>query len=69
VSTSAGQQVSVDTTSSTTYRKGASPAAASAVTQGAPVLVLGTANGTTIAATQIVAQPASSGSARTHHRR
>jgi hypothetical protein len=58
VSTSAGQQVSVHKTSSTTYRKGTGPAAASAVTKGEPVLVLGTVNGTTITATQIVVQPA-----------
>jgi hypothetical protein len=62
VSTSAGQQVSVHTDASTSYRKATSSASASAVTKGEPVLVLGTANGTTITATQIVVQPATSGS-------
>jgi hypothetical protein len=62
VSTSAGQRVTVDTASSTTYRKAAGPAAANAVAKGEPVLVLGTANGTTITATQVVVQPAGGGS-------
>jgi membrane-bound inhibitor of C-type lysozyme len=63
VSTSAGQKVTVKTASTTTYRNGTSSASASAVTSGKPVLVLGTANGTTITATQVVVQPASGGSA------
>jgi hypothetical protein len=63
VVTAAGQQVTVHTASSTSYRKGTSSATASAVTNGEPVLVLGTANGTTITATQVVVQPASGGSA------
>ncbi len=50
VSTSAGEKVTVTTS-------------ASAVTNGTPVLVLGTTNGTTITATQVVVQPASGGSA------
>jgi hypothetical protein len=58
VSTSAGQQVTVKKASSTTYRKGTSSSSASAVTKGVPVLVLGTANGTTITAKQVVVQPA-----------
>jgi hypothetical protein len=61
VSTSGGQKVTVKQASSTTYRKGTSSASASAITTGAPVLVLGTANGTTITATQVAVQPASSG--------
>jgi hypothetical protein len=52
VSTSAGEKVTVKKASS-----------ASAVTQGKPVLVLGTVNGTTITATQVVVQPATGGSA------
>jgi len=52
VSTSAGQTVTVETAAS-----------ASAVTKGNPVLVLGTTNGTTITATQVLVQPASGGSA------
>ncbi|MCW3016349.1 MAG: hypothetical protein JWO02_3441, partial [Solirubrobacterales bacterium] len=59
VSTSGGQKVTVKKASSTTYRKGTSSSSASAITKGAPVLVLGTANGTTITATQVVVQPAS----------
>src|SRR4051794_9955251 len=62
VSTSAGQKVTVNKTSSTTYRKGTSSTSASAIRKSEPVLVLGTTNGTTITATQIVAQPASGGS-------
>jgi membrane-bound inhibitor of C-type lysozyme len=63
VSTSAGQKVTVKKASSTTYRKGTKPTSASAIKKGKRVLVLGTANGTTITATQVVVQPASGGSA------
>jgi hypothetical protein len=35
-----------------TYEKGMSPASASAVTTGEPILALGTTSGTTITATQ-----------------
>jgi hypothetical protein len=62
VTTSAGQKVTVKKASSTTYRKGTSSTSASAVTKGKPVLVLGTTNGTTITATQVVVQPPSGGS-------
>ena len=62
VSTSAGQKVTVKKASSTTYRKGTSSTSASAIAKGKPVLVLGTTNGTTITATQVVVQPASGGS-------
>jgi archaellin len=55
--------VTVKKASSTTYRKGTSSTSASAITKGKPVLVLGTTNGTTITATQVVVQPASGGSA------
>jgi hypothetical protein len=61
VSTSGGQKVTIKKASSTTYRKGTNSTSASAITKGAPVLVLGTANGTTITATQVVVQPTSSG--------
>jgi membrane-bound inhibitor of C-type lysozyme len=61
LSTSAGQKVTVKEASSTTYEQGTSPASASAVTAGAPVLVLGTADSTTITATQVIVQPPSSG--------
>jgi hypothetical protein len=57
VSTSAGQKVTVQKTSSTKYLKGTRSISASAVKKGVPVLVLGTTNGTTIAATQVIVQP------------
>jgi hypothetical protein len=63
MTTSAGQKVTVDEASSTTYQKGTSPASASAITTGAPVLVLGTTSGTTITAAQVIVQPAGGGSA------
>jgi len=63
LTTAAGQKVTVHEASATTYEKGTSAASASAVTTGEPVLVLGTTSGTTITATQIIVQPASSGSA------
>jgi hypothetical protein len=63
VTTSAGQKVTVNETSATTYQKGTSTASASAITSGAPVLVLGTTSGTTIAATQVTVQPAGGGAA------
>jgi hypothetical protein len=62
MTTSAGQKVTVDEASSTTYQKGMSPASASAIT-GTPVLVLGTTSGTTITAGQVIVQPAGGGSA------
>jgi hypothetical protein len=59
LTTSAGQRVTVDEASSTTYQKGTSPTSASAVTKGESVLVLGTTSGTTITATQVIVQPTS----------
>ncbi|HEY5224282.1 MAG TPA: hypothetical protein VIJ18_14695 [Microbacteriaceae bacterium] len=64
LSTSAGQKVTITTSSATTYEKGANSTTASAVAINASVLVLGTTNGTTIAASQVIVQPAS-GSAPT----
>jgi hypothetical protein len=61
LSTSAGQQVTVDEASSTTYQKASGSTSASAVTAGESVLVLGTTNGTTITATQVIVQPTGSG--------
>jgi len=61
ITTSAGQKVTVDEASATTYQKGTSPASASAITTGEPVLVLGTVNSTTITATQVTVEPAGSG--------
>ena len=63
ITTSAGQKVTVNEASATTYQNGTSPASASAVTTGEPVLVLGTTSRTTVTATQVIVQPASSGSA------
>jgi hypothetical protein len=54
--------VTVSDGSSTTYQKGTNPSSASAITKGERVLVLGTTNGTTIAASQVTVQPAGSGS-------
>jgi hypothetical protein len=60
--TSTGQKVTVKETSSTTYEKGTKAASPRAVAKGKTVLVLGTTNGTTITATQVIAQPITSGS-------
>ena len=62
VSTPAGQKVTVNETSSTTYEKGTNTTSASTVKTGAPVLVLGTTSGTTITATQVIVQPTGGGS-------
>jgi hypothetical protein len=56
ITTPAGQKVTVTKTSSTTYKKGTSSASASAVKKGVNVLVLGTTNGTSIAASQVILQ-------------
>jgi hypothetical protein len=58
VSTPAGQKVSVKETGSTVYDKGTSTSAASAVTKGQTVLVLGKVNSTTITSSQVIVQPA-----------
>jgi hypothetical protein len=60
MTTSAGQKVTIKEAPSTTYQKQASPASASAITTGEPVLVLGTTSNTTITATQITVEPAGS---------
>jgi hypothetical protein len=60
MTTPAGQKVTVKETSSTTYQNETSPASASAITTGEPVLVLGTADSTTITATQVIVQSAGS---------
>ncbi|MDQ1601372.1 MAG: hypothetical protein QOD68_2846 [Actinomycetota bacterium] len=61
MSTSAGQEVTVNEASATTYQDGTSSTSASAITKGVSVLVLGTTSGTTITATQVIVQPAGSG--------
>jgi hypothetical protein len=63
LTTSAGQKVAVNEASSTTYQNGTNSTSASAITTGESVLVLGTTNGTTITATQVIVQPAGGGSA------
>ncbi len=63
VTTSAGQKVTIDEASSTKYQKGTSSTSASAITTGKRVLVLGTTNGTTITATQVIVQPTVGGTA------
>jgi hypothetical protein len=57
LSTSAGQKVTINKTSSTSYRTGTSSTSASAIKNGVKVLVLGTTNGTTITASQVIVQP------------
>jgi len=61
MSTSAGQKVTVDEGTSTTYQNGTTATSASAVTTGEDVLVLGMTSGTTITATQVIVQPAGGG--------
>ncbi len=61
LSTSAGQKVTVKKASSTAYRKGTSSTSASAVKKGKSVLVLGTVNGTTITASQVIVKPTGGG--------
>jgi hypothetical protein len=63
LSTSAGQKVTVNEASSTTYQDGTGSISASAITKGESVLVLGTTSGTTITATQVAVQPTGGGSA------
>lgn len=64
VTTTVGEQITVDESSSTTYQNASNgtsaPAAASVVTTGEGVLVLGTVNGATISATQVTVEPAGS---------
>jgi hypothetical protein len=60
LTTPTGQKVTVNEASSATYEQGTSPASASAVTAGAPVLLLGTTDSTTITATEVIVQPPAS---------
>jgi hypothetical protein len=61
LTTAAGQKVTVNEASATTYLNGTSSTTASSVTTGENVMVLGTSNGTTITATQVTLEPAGSG--------
>ncbi len=63
MTTSAGQKVTVDEASSTTYQNGTNSTSADAITTGESVLALGTTNGTTITATQVIVTPVGDGSA------
>jgi Domain of unknown function (DUF5666) len=65
ISTSAGQKVTVKQASSTTYRKGTSSILVSAIKKGESVLVLGTVNGTTITAIQVIVKPTRGGGSAT----
>jgi hypothetical protein len=56
LTTSAGQEVTVDEVSSTKYVKGTSSTSKSTVTKGENALVLGTVSSTTIKATQVIVQ-------------
>ncbi len=58
LTTSAGQSVTINETTSTKYEKKSKSTTASAVTKGENVLVLGTVSGTTIKATQVIVQTA-----------
>ena len=58
LTTSAGQKVTITEASATTYQEGTSPASASVIAKGETVLVLGTTENTTIAATQVIVHPA-----------
>ncbi|MFC6704856.1 hypothetical protein [Flexivirga alba] len=64
VTTPVGAQITVNTTSATTYRDAtngsATTTSATAIKSGAGVLVLGTVNGKAIAATQVTVEPAGS---------
>jgi hypothetical protein len=65
LTTPAGQQVTVNTASSTKYQNGASSSSASAIHKGDSVLVLGTVNGTTISAGQVIVRAGSSAGSAT----
>ena len=60
MTTAAGQKVTVNEASTTTYLNGTTSTSASSITAGETVLVLGTTNGTTITATQVTVEPAGS---------
>ena len=60
LTTATGQKVTIKEASTTTYEQGTSPATVSAVTTGAPVLVLGTTDSSTITAAQVIVDPPSS---------
>jgi hypothetical protein len=57
MTTPAGQKVTVDETTSTTYQAGVSSISAIVIATGDDVVVLGTTSGTTIIAAQVILQP------------
>jgi hypothetical protein len=57
LTTATGQKVTIKEASSTTYEKGTGQATVGAVTAGAPVLVLGTTDSSTITAAQVIVDP------------
>jgi hypothetical protein len=63
LTTTAGQEVTVDELSSTKYEKGTSSTSKSAISKGERVLVLGTVSSSTIKATQVIVQTTGGGSA------
>jgi hypothetical protein len=65
MTTSAGQKITVDEASSTTYQNGTTSTSANAITTGENVLALGTTNGTTFTALQVIVQPAGAGGSAT----
>ena len=62
LTTSAGQEVTVDEVSSTKYEKAAKSTSKNAITKGEHVLVLGTVISTTIQAAQVIVQTTGGGS-------
>jgi hypothetical protein len=62
LTTSAGQEVTIDEASSTKYEKGTSSTSKSTITKGEHALVLGTVSSTTIKATQVIVQTTGGGS-------
>jgi hypothetical protein len=62
LTTSAGQEVTIDEESSTKYQKGTSSASKSTIAKGEHVLVMGTVSSTTIKATEVFVQTSGSGS-------
>jgi hypothetical protein len=62
LTTSAGQEVTVEEETSTKYEKGTTTSSKSAITKGDHVLVLGTVSSTTIKATEVLVRTTASGS-------
>jgi hypothetical protein len=63
MTTSAGQKVTVNEASATTYLNGTTSISATDITVGESVLVLGITDGTTITASQVIVQPNDGGGA------